>query len=148
MSPQLLKVALSVLIIGGAGSYLLADTLMSEDTLTYFHNADEVLASPADFTGRRIRMGGHVEKDSIFKKKGALDYQFKVKPQPNMVRFPELADQTITVRYTGVVPDTFKDDAEVIVAGILDPSGIFTASELIAKCPSKYEAEKKADGTY
>jgi cytochrome c-type biogenesis protein CcmE len=36
------------------------------------------------------------------------------------------------------VPDTFLDDAEVVVTGRLTPEG-FMATEMTAKCPSKYE---------
>ena len=39
----------------------------------------------------------------------------------------------------GVVPDTFKDGAEVVLTGELGPDG-FKASDITAKCPSKYEA--------
>lgn len=140
MSSQVFKIILSVLVIGGAGLYLLADTLFSAETLTYFHNADEVLADRQLFVGQRIRMGGQVKTGSIYKKRDGLDYQFQVWPQKNMLKHPELAQKTVTVRYSGVVPDTFKDDADIIVAGSLGPDGIFTAHELIAKCPSKYEA--------
>lgn len=147
MSSQLIKIVLSGLIIVGAGAYLLTQTMTSGDTLTYFYNADEVLAAPAEFAGKRIRMGGLVKKDSIFKKKDALDYQFKVTPQPNMLKHPEFADQAITVRYSGVVPDTFKDEANVIVAGTLEGQ-IFEAQELVAKCPSKYESQEQIAGAY
>ncbi len=65
-----------------------------------------------------------------------------------MVKHPEAADKTVTVRYTGIVPDNFKDDAEVIVTGTLGSDGVFTGTEVLAKCPSKYEAEEKNNGTY
>jgi cytochrome c-type biogenesis protein CcmE len=65
-----------------------------------------------------------------------------------MLKHAEFANSTVTVRYTGVVPDTFKDDAEVIVTGTLGSDGVFQASDLLAKCPSKYEAEAKSKGTY
>jgi cytochrome c-type biogenesis protein CcmE len=65
-----------------------------------------------------------------------------------MLKHPEFANSTVTVRYEGVVPDTFKDDAEVIVTGTLGSDGVFQASDLLAKCPSKYEAEMKSKGTY
>jgi cytochrome c-type biogenesis protein CcmE len=46
--------------------------------------------------------------------------------------------------YTGVVPDTFKADAEVVVKGQLGPDGVIHIERngITAKCPSKYEAEK------
>jgi cytochrome c-type biogenesis protein CcmE len=44
------------------------------------------------------------------------------------------------VEYRGAVPDTFKPGAEVIVEGRFNKqSGVFSASTLITKCPSKYE---------
>ena len=46
------------------------------------------------------------------------------------------------VVYTGVVPDTFKDDSEVVVEGEYSRDGTFTAHTLYAKCPSKYESER------
>lgn len=149
MRGQTLKVALSVLVIGGAATYLLADTLFADpDALTYFHHADEVIARQSDLTGKRIRMGGFVEKGSILQKKGTLEYQFEVKPVEAMLKYPAVKDQTMTVRFNGIVPDTFKDDAEVIVAGAVNAEGVFEARELVAKCPSKYEAEKKNKGEY
>jgi cytochrome c-type biogenesis protein CcmE len=42
------------------------------------------------------------------------------------------------VFYTGIVPDTFKDNSEIVVTGHLTPEG-FMASDMTAKCPSKYE---------
>lgn len=57
--------------------------------------------------------------------------------------FTLVADnQTVDVFYAGALPDTFADDAEVIALGTLDlDAGLFTAVEVIAKCPSRYEEE-------
>jgi cytochrome c-type biogenesis protein CcmE len=149
MPRQTLKILLSVLVISGAGAYLLADTLFADpEALTYFHTADEVLTRPAEFGGKRIRMGGHVEKGSILQRKGTLEYRFEVKPIAGMLKHPEARDRTVTVTYSGVVPDTFKDDAEVIVTGQLGSDGVFAAQDLVAKCPSKYEAAEKNAKAY
>ena len=50
---------------------------------------------------------------------------------------------TIPVTYDGIVPDTFTDanDIEVIMSGKLGRDGVFHATEVLAKCGSKYEAE-------
>jgi cytochrome c-type biogenesis protein CcmE len=40
-------------------------------------------------------------------------------------------------------PDLFKDGAEVVVEGKLAPSGDFHATNLLAKCPSKFEAKAR-----
>ncbi len=141
-----IQIAVSFLLIGGSLTYLLSSSLSEE--MEYFHPADAVMVKRAELTNQRIRMGGFVLKDSILQKTGTLEYQFEVKPVPQMLKYPEVANQTMTVRYAGVVPDTFKDDAEVIVSGKLGEDGVFHATDLLAKCPSKYEAEEKTKGTY
>ena len=148
MGNTTIKIAVSVVLLGGALAWLMADTLAEPEVLTYFHGADVVLAKSDDFRGQRIRLGGHVVKGSILQKPGTLEYQFRVKPVPEMAKHPEYLDDAVTVRYEGIVPDTFKDDAEVIVTGILGEDELFRGSELVAKCPSKYEAEKKNQGSY
>lgn len=149
MAGQTLKIAASIAVIGMAGTYLFIETLSADpEALTYFHPADAVIAQQTEFVGKRIKMGGHVEKGTIFQKPGTLEYQFDVRPIPAMAKHPEALGKTITVRYVGVVPDTFKDDAEVIVTGKLGADGQFAAQDLLAKCPSKYEAEEKNKGTY
>lgn len=52
------------------------------------------------------------------------------------------------VSYTGLVPDTFTDasNIEVIVEGKYGRDGIFHATEVLAKCGSRYEAEVKKSG--
>jgi cytochrome c-type biogenesis protein CcmE len=50
--------------------------------------------------------------------------------------------QSYPVTYRGLVPDTFTDanDIEVIVEGRLGRDGVFRATEVLAKCGSRYEA--------
>ncbi|MEM1025555.1 MAG: cytochrome c maturation protein CcmE [Myxococcota bacterium] len=143
-----MKAIVSGLVIAGAAVYLLADTLFATDALTYFHPVDEVLAEPTDFVDRRIRIGGHVVPGSIAQRPGTLDYHFRVRPIPEMAKRPEMVGHTMPVMFSGIVPDTFEDDAEVIVTGRLTANGTFEGQELVAKCPSKYEADAKNAGTY
>ena len=51
----------------------------------------------------------------------------------------------MTATYKGVVPDTFKNDAEVVLKGTLSPEGFSVAPNgVMAKCPSKYEPHRPA----
>jgi cytochrome c-type biogenesis protein CcmE len=125
------------------------ETLFKGDAMTYFHNADEVLVNQTDFTGRKIRLGGYVEECSILQKKGTMEYLFEVRPDhPHNLtsaanlKYPQAKGKTITVSFTGIAPDTFKDNAEVIVSGVLK-GDVFEGTELVAKCPSKYEAAEQ-----
>lgn len=47
---------------------------------------------------------------------------------------------TLPVDYSGIIPDTFVDDADVVVEGLKKSDGVFEATTLLAKCPSKYES--------
>jgi cytochrome c-type biogenesis protein CcmE len=49
----------------------------------------------------------------------------------------------VEVRYAGTIPDTFKDRAEVVVRGTLS-GGTVNATEISAKCPSKYQTAADA----
>ena len=49
-------------------------------------------------------------------------------------------DGLITVHYGRSLPDAFTDGAEVVAEGTLSAPDRFDASVVIAKCPSKYEA--------
>ena len=52
---------------------------------------------------------------------------------------------TVQASYTGVVPDTFKDGAEVVLKGRLGPHGFVVEPDgVMAKCPSKYDASPNA----
>jgi cytochrome c-type biogenesis protein CcmE len=49
--------------------------------------------------------------------------------------------RSVPVIFAKEVPDTFKENGDVVVEGRLDANGVFLAHNLLAKCPSKYEKE-------
>jgi cytochrome c-type biogenesis protein CcmE len=127
-----ITVAVLVLAFGGLLRYTLAEGT------EYYKHVDEVLAQPQLWVGHRLQLHGFVVANSILVKPSTLEYKFKV--QNN--------GQVIDATYKGVVPDTFKDrpgeEAEVVLKGQLSHAGFAVdANGIMAKCPSKYEAEKK-----
>jgi len=62
--------------------------------------------------------------------------------QSLMLRF-ELSDDAgrLPVVYKGVRPDMFQDGATATVEGKVGSDGVFQASQILLKCPSKYEAK-------
>ncbi len=46
--------------------------------------------------------------------------------------------QRLHVLYNGVKPDLLKDEAQAIMTGTLGSNGVFTATELLLKCPTRY----------
>jgi cytochrome c-type biogenesis protein CcmE len=99
------------------------------DGTEYFKHVDEVLSNRQAWEGKRLQLHGYVVSGSIRQKPNTLDYRFKV--QNN--------GRAIDASYTGIVPDTFKDEAEVVLRGRLMPQGFETEKNgVVAKCPSKY----------
>ena len=131
MRHKALKIGLTTVVLVVALGGLLYSTL-SEGTEYYMH-VDEVMADPAKWQGKNLQLHGFVVKDSILRKRDSLEYRFKVQSKGAI----------IDAAYTGIVPDTFKDESEVVLKGRLDGSGFqVSPNGVMAKCPSKYEAKK------
>ena len=129
MSAKALKIAATsgVLLLALTG---LMFTTLREDTQFYKH-VDEVMANPSSWHGKRLQLHGYVE--GIERKRNSLEYRFKVQSNGSVVH----------ASYSGVVPDTFKDGAEVVLKGRLNGDGFeVERNGVMAKCPSKYEAAK------
>jgi cytochrome c-type biogenesis protein CcmE len=135
MSHKSAKIGLTGLVVALAIGGLLYSTL-SEGT-EYYKHVDEVMGSPQAWYGKKLQLHGFVVPDSILRSRSSLEYRFKV--QSN--------GQIVNASYSGIVPDTFKNDAEVVLKGTLSPDGFAVAPNgVMAKCPSKYEAKPGAGG--
>ena len=134
------KIGLTTLVLTLTFGGLLYTT-MAEGT-EYYKHVDEVMAQPENWYGKKLQLHGFVAPDSIMKKPNSLDYWFQVQQNGKIV----------TATYTGVVPDTFKSDSEVVLKGELSASGFkVQPNGVMAKCPSKYEAKPGSatpSGTY
>jgi cytochrome c-type biogenesis protein CcmE len=131
MKAKTIKIAVTaaVLVAGLAG---LMYTTLSEGT-EYYKHVDEVMADPSAWQGKRMSLHGYVVDKSIFAKPDTLEYRFQIQTNGKVV----------AARYTGVMPDTFKDGSEVVLKGQLGPHGFdVSPNGVMAKCPSKYEASK------
>lgn len=49
------------------------------------------------------------------------------------------ATEVVPVLFEGTMPDTFREEATVIVAGRMGEDGVFRATDVIPQCPSKYQ---------
>lgn len=133
MKTKALKiVATAVVLIGAIGGLMY--TSLREGT-EYYKHVDEVMTDPSAWHGKKLQLHGYVVDKSIMRRPDTLDYIFKI--QSN--------GQVVNARYTGVMPDTFKDGSEVVIKGHLGPDGFAVEPNgVMAKCPSKYEAKGPA----
>jgi cytochrome c-type biogenesis protein CcmE len=125
-----IKIAVTTVVLTPAFAGLLWSTLKEETQ--YYKLVDEVMAEPAAWHGKRLQLHGYVVEKSIMRKPDTLEYRFQIQNNGKVV----------PARYTGVVPDTFKDGSEVVLKGKLGPEGFAVDPHgVMAKCPSKYEAK-------
>src|SRR4051812_15052831 len=89
--------------------------------------------------GRSYHLTGKVVDGSIHRAGGAT--YFRVRD-----RDASSAAKAVEIRYTGTVPDPFKDGREVIVDVKKGSGATFVGApdSLITKCPSKFSAKKSA----
>lgn len=136
MAHRYIKIAITSLVLVSAFGFLMWTTLRGGTE--YFKHVDEVMSDRQAWEGKALQLHGYVIPGSILVRRDTLDYSFKV--QNNPIRAGEPGG-VVAVTYTGIVPDTFKGEAEVVLHGRLGPDGFHTdPNGVIAKCPSKYEA--------
>ncbi|HVJ27292.1 MAG TPA: cytochrome c maturation protein CcmE [Vicinamibacterales bacterium] len=129
MKAKTIRILATAIVLAGALGALMYTSL--KEGTEYYKHVDEVMVDPAAWHGKKLQLHGFVVDKSIGRKPDSLEYAFQVENKGHVVN----------ARYTGIVPDTFKDGSEVVVKGhlvgdrfIVEPNGV------MAKCPSKYEA--------
>jgi cytochrome c-type biogenesis protein CcmE len=98
-----------------------------QENLSYYFLPSDVAAGKAP-TARSFRLGGMVVNDSVQREPGSLTIDFAVTDLAN----------TVPVRYTGVLPDLFKEGKGVVVRGQVGADGRFVAQEVLAKHDENY----------
>jgi cytochrome c-type biogenesis protein CcmE len=143
MTHRYIKIGITATVLGLTFAGLLWSTL--REGTEYFKHVDEVMVDRAAWEGKPLQLHGYVVPGSILVKQSTLEYKFKV--QNNPAHSPE-GGNVVEASYKGIVPDTFKDEAEVVLKGRLTPDGFHTdPNGVVAKCPSKYEAKAAGAGT-
>lgn len=131
MTQKFVRVGLTALVLVSAFGGLLWYSLQ-QDT-AYYKHVEEVMTSPAEWEGKALQLHGYVVPGSILRgTRDQLEWRFKVQSKGSMV----------DAAYRGIMPDTFKDEAEVVLKGRLTSAGFdVEPNGVMAKCPSKYEAK-------
>jgi cytochrome c-type biogenesis protein CcmE len=95
--------------------------------LVFFYSPTQIAAHQAPL-GRMFRVGGLVEKGSLYHGSNALDIRFIVTDTAH----------SIPVAYRGVLPDMFEPGKGVVAQGRLGPDGVFHADQVLAKHDANY----------
>ena len=128
---RMIFVALGIVGVGVA-AMLAVSALRSN--IAYFFSPSQVIANeaPADAL---FRLGGLVVDGSLARQEDGLTVNFDVTDNA----------ETVTVSYTGILPDLFGEGQGVVTKGRLGPDGVFLAEEVLAKHDESYMPPEVAD---
>lgn len=148
-SPGRSKFLIGGLMIIAAVVFLIWNSTQSN--IQYYLTVDELYERGGDWIGQDVRVAGAVVGDSISYDPETLELSFTIVHIPADVEkeggLAEALHQAVTdptrhrlsVIYVGPMPDLMQDEAQAIITGQIDETGLFTADELLLKCPTRYE---------
>lgn len=98
------------------------------ENISFFYTPTQIKSGEAPLN-QLIRVGGFVKKGSIQHKKGSLALSFQLETQ----------GQSVLVRYSGLLPDLFREGQGIVTQGKLINSKVFEAIEVLAKHDANYK---------
>ena len=125
MKPRHKRLAIIAGIVGAVGVAVGLVLNAFQSNLVFFYSPSQIVAKEAP-TSRTFRLGGLVKEGSV--KREGTEVQFAVTDTA----------QTIPVRYSGILPDLFKEGKGVVAQGQLRDDGVFVAREVLAKHDENY----------
>ncbi len=131
------QIAFGALVVAGLLGWYAATNLEAIGTFQYYQSLSEFRAAYAE--GKAVRVHGYVAPGSIERDVAKRQVRFAVVNEP--------PHQTATAEPMPVLygtletPDMFQDGAEVVLEGRMASGAVFVADNVMAKCPSKFEAK-------
>ncbi len=138
-----IQLAIGALIVAALLGWYGWTNLQQGASFQYFQSLDEFMAQAPPPADVGLRLHGYVANTSIERDLEGKEVRFRVQSEPPHAVGD--ADQTLSVVFASLeTPDLFKDGAEVVLEGRMSQAGgapIFVADNVMAKCPSKFEAK-------
>jgi cytochrome c-type biogenesis protein CcmE len=128
---RLTLVGLGMLALAGAAALVLT---AFEENIVFFYSPTDLAEKDVPVT-RDIRIGGLVEEGSVERPESEVTVRFRVTDGQN----------SIPVRFTGLLPDLFREGQGVVAEGRLDGDGTFVARDVLAKHDENYMPPEVAD---
>ena len=134
MTPRRQRMLFVAIIFAGVATAAVLVLSAIGENMLYFFSPSQVRAGEAP-TGRNVRVGGLVVAGTVERISDGLTVTF------------DLTDnaERITVEYTGILPDLFREGQGIVAMGKLRPDGIFGAEEVLAKHDENYMPPEVAE---
>lgn len=120
------KLLIFAIVFGVAVATVLGLTAF-EENLLYFYSPTQVKAGEAPTT-HSFRVGGLVVDGSVKRAPDSLKIEFDVTDNA----------ESMTIEYTGILPDLFREGQGIVAMGSLQADGKFVAQEVLAKHDENY----------
>jgi cytochrome c-type biogenesis protein CcmE len=121
-----------IALVALVGAALLAMSAL-KDRASYFYSPSDALRDHVEL-GQAVRLGGMVEKGSLTREKDGVTIDFRVTDSM----------ATVVARYTGIVPDLFREGSGVVAEGHFSAPGQFVADTILAKHDENYKPPELA----
>ncbi len=119
-------ILIGLMVLGAALATGFALKSFNENLMYFFSTTDVVEGkAPKDAL---FRLGGMVIKGSVERPNDGMTVRFKLTD----------FSKDVTVEYTGILPDLFREGQGIVAHGKLNEQGVFIAEEVLAKHDENY----------
>ena len=126
---RLVLIGLALFVLALAAALALSAL---RDNIVFFHSPTEIAQKKVE-PGTRIRIGGLVKEGSV--RREGLEARFEVTD----------GGASLSVTFTGMLPDLFREGQGVVAEGALQGNGSFRADTVLAKHDENYMPREVAD---
>lgn len=128
MNPVRKRRLVIVLVILTGFSLAVALALIAlQENMNLFYSPAQIESGKAP-VNQRIRAGGLVEEGSVSRDSDSLRVRFSITDNQGRV----------TVEYSGILPDLFREGQGVVAMGRLNDGGVLVADQILAKHDEEY----------
>ena len=128
------RLMLIALMVSGVGVAAALGLNALKENILFFFSPSQIASGEAP-VGSAFRVGGMVVTGSVERSSSDLGVKFDLSDTANAV----------TVNYTGILPDLFREGQGIVAVGKLNQDGVFSADTVLAKHDENYMPPEVAD---
>jgi cytochrome c-type biogenesis protein CcmE len=128
------RLIIVLFIVFGAATAVGLSMYALNQNINLFYSPTDIVDNKAP-EGTRIRAGGMVVEGSVIRDTQSLNVKFDMTDYAN----------SVTVSFTGILPDLFREGQGIVAQGSMNSDGVFEAVEVLAKHDENYMPPEVAE---